>query len=188
MSDTPPLLVVFDLDETLIHSSFGVHPALADFMSGPHPCVVRPYARELISECLDRYRVGVWTSAGSLHANTVVKELFGDADALRFVYSAEQCTPFRDFDTMETVAVKNLHKLRRRGFDLDRVVAIDDSPEKHRRNYGNLLRVKPWTGEQEDDELNDARLYLRWLDSHPSVRQVEKRGWRHQQSWRQSRP
>lgn len=175
---------MFDLDETLMHASARIAPPLADFMSGPHPCVVRPYARELIEECLERYDVGVWTSAGSLHADTVVGELFGNSQALLFVWSAAQCTPQRDFDTMETVPLKNLHKLRRLGFDLDRVVAVDDSPEKHRRNYGNLLRVRPWSGDRDDTELDDVRNFLRWLDQQPTVRQIEKRGWRSRQFWR----
>lgn len=54
-----PPLVVFDLDETLIHASVRASPSHADSMSGRHPCIIRPYARELIAECLDRYEVGV---------------------------------------------------------------------------------------------------------------------------------
>ncbi len=185
MNARQPLLVVFDLDETLIHVSASVSSSQADFMSGRHACIVRPYARELIAECLDRYDVGVWTSAGSLHADAVVEALFSETRGPSFVWSAAQCTPHRDFDTMNEVSVKNLHKLRRRGVDLDRVVAIDDSPEKHRRNYGNLLHVHPWEGDLDDTELDDARVYLRWLALHPSVRAVEKRGWRRQQAWRE---
>jgi carboxy-terminal domain RNA polymerase II polypeptide A small phosphatase len=178
------LLVVFDLDETLVHATTRISPAAADFTSGAHSCVVRPHARTLVGECLARYDVAVWTSAGSLHAETVVSEVFGDAARLRFVWSAEHCTPHRDLETFEDVPLKNLHKLRRRGIDLDRVVAIDDSPEKHQRTYGNLLRVQPWSGDQDDSELDDVRLYLRWLNRQPSIKKVEKRGWRHQTYWR----
>jgi RNA polymerase II subunit A small phosphatase-like protein len=184
MSSRPQLLVVLDLDETLIHASARIDPTAADFMSGPHPCAIRPHARELIAEIIDRYTVGVWTSAGSLHADTVVEELFGGPQSLAFVWSAAQCTDHRDLDTMETVSLKNLHKLRRRGFDLDRVIAIDDSPEKHRRNYGNLLRVQPWAGDRDDTELEDVRHLLRWLDQQPSVRRTELRGWRSREFWR----
>jgi TFIIF-interacting CTD phosphatase-like protein len=179
------LLVVFDLDETLIHATLRIAPGMADFMSGPHPCAIRPHAIGLVEECLDRYDVAVWTSAGSLHAETVVSELFGDDAPLRFVWSAQHCTPYRNHETFEDVSLKNLHKLRRKGINLDRVIAIDDTPEKHQRSYGNLLRVQPWMGDREDTELDDVRRYLRWLDGQPSTRRVEKRGWRTQTHWRE---
>jgi carboxy-terminal domain RNA polymerase II polypeptide A small phosphatase len=56
--------------------------------------------------------------------------------------------------------------------------------KKHQGHFGNLLRVRPWTGEQEDTELLDVVKYLNWLSTQPSVRSVEKRGWRNQTHWR----
>lgn len=179
-----PLLVVFDLDETLIHASSMIAAASADFRSGPYRCIVRPGARELVAHALERFDVGVWTSAGSLHCDSVVEALFPDRSALRFVWSAERCVRIRDFDRNEIVPLKQLNKLKGLGFGLDRIVAIDDSPEKHQRNYGNLLRVKPWMGEPDDDELFDVARYLNWLAVQESVRRVEKRGWRQQRHWR----
>ena len=176
MSDR--LTVVFDLDETLIDGSQSIPAEKADFMSGPYRCMVRPRALDLIEECLEKYNVRVWTSAGVHHATSVVEALFEDPEHLHFVWSAERCTDWRDFELNEMVSIKDLRKLKRLRLDLNRIVAIDDSTEKHQRNFGNLLRVRPWTGEQEDTELLDVATYLRWLSSQPSVRSVEKRGWR----------
>ncbi len=39
-------------------------------------------------------------------------------------------------------------------------------------------------GEQEDTTLLDVAKYLNWLSTQPSVRSVEKRGWRNQSHWR----
>jgi carboxy-terminal domain RNA polymerase II polypeptide A small phosphatase len=182
MSDR--LTVVFDLDETLIHGSQSIPSEWADFMSGPYRCMIRPHALDLIEECLGKYNVGIWTSAGVHHAASVVEALFDDPELLHFVWSAERCTDWRDFELNEMVSIKDLRKLKRLGHDLNRIVAIDDSPEKHQRNFGNLLRVRPWTGEQEDTELLDVAKYLNWLSTQPSVRSVEKRGWRNQTHWR----
>jgi carboxy-terminal domain RNA polymerase II polypeptide A small phosphatase len=180
-----PLLVVFDLDETLIHGTNAIAEELADFMSGPHRCRYRPHALDLVGECLDRYDVGVWTSAGEGHAANVVDAVFGSSANLRFVWSNSRCTKTRDCETDEIVWIKDLSKLKKLGHNLDRVVAIDDSPEKHARNFGNLLRVQPWTGDQDDTELLDVGRYLEWLDHQPSVRKVEKRGWRNLTHWQQ---
>lgn len=62
------------------------------------------------------------------------------------------------------------------GYDLARVVVIEDSPEKHGRNHGNLIRVTPFEGVP-DDELAMLPDYLDWLTGQPNVRSVDKRGW-----------
>jgi hypothetical protein len=55
---------------------------------------------------------------------------------------------------------------------------VDDSPEKHTRNYGNLVRIAPFTGNLADAELAHLARYLRQLATLPDVRCIEKRGWR----------
>ena len=81
--------------------------------------------------------------------------------------------------------MKDLRKVRAAGYPLERTVAVDDSPAKHARNSGNLLRVSAWTGRPDDTELLDVAAYLRWLDTHENVRIVEKRGWRDRSAWRE---
>jgi carboxy-terminal domain RNA polymerase II polypeptide A small phosphatase len=180
------LLVILDLDETLIYANSSITPEAADFQSGPYGCIVRPYARQLIAALLDRFDVAVWTSAGESHADSVVAALFPSKEDLAFVWSSIRCTEYRDFENNRVVSLKNLRKLRRHGHDLSRVVAIDDSPEKYMRNYGNLVRVDPWMGEPGDTQLADLALYIEWLAAHPDVRRVEKRGWSRLASWRTS--
>jgi carboxy-terminal domain RNA polymerase II polypeptide A small phosphatase len=180
----PDLLVILDLDETLIHASPSIASTAADFQSGRHGCIIRPYAQQLIGSLLQEFEVAVWTSAGESHAEAVVDALFESRSDLVFVWSARRCTEYRDYENNRVISLKNLHKLRRHGHDLSRVVAIDDSPEKYLRNYGNLIRVDPWEGDPSDVQLADLAQYVRWLGSHDDVRRVEKRGWSRQMSWR----
>ena len=79
-----------------------------------------------------------------------------------------------------------MKKLRRYGYELDHVIAIDDSPEKHMRNYGNLIRVEPWFGDSGDDQLAHLAEYVSWLSTHDDVRRVDKRGWSKTTSWRRT--
>ena len=55
---------------------------------------------------------------------------------------------------------------------------IDDSPEKLRRQYGNLLRVSPFEGDDDDRELADILPFLDWIRTQEDFRKIEKRNWR----------
>jgi hypothetical protein len=54
---------------------------------------------------------------------------------------------------------------------------VDDSPEKHQRSYGNLIRVSAYTGAATDSELPVLLQYLDRLRAMDIVRAVEKRHW-----------
>lgn len=77
-----------------------------------------------------------------------------------------------------TIDLKNLAKLKSRGYRMENIIMIDDTPEKLARNYGNLVRVLEYRGQIDDDELKRLMHYLPTLKSVPNVRTVEKRGWR----------
>jgi RNA polymerase II subunit A small phosphatase-like protein len=55
---------------------------------------------------------------------------------------------------------------------------VDDTPSKHQRNYGNLVTVKAFIGDQQDNELLLLATYLKQLAIESNVRKVEKRYWR----------
>lgn len=56
--------------------------------------------------------------------------------------------------------VKDLKTIRRVGYELERVIVVDDTAKKHERNYGNLVRVRPFEGQLDDDELLYLATYL----------------------------
>jgi TFIIF-interacting CTD phosphatase-like protein len=74
--------------------------------------------------------------------------------------------------------VKDLNKVKRRGFSLERILMIDDSPEKLERHYGNHLRVSPFFGNEADEELKDLLIYLDSLRHAENFRRIEKRQWK----------
>ena len=55
---------------------------------------------------------------------------------------------------------------------------VDDTQKKLRRNYGNLVRVSPFEGDQRDEELLDLMTYLERIKGAENIRSIEKRGWR----------
>ena len=72
---------------------------------------------------------------------------------------------------------KNLSKLRKLGFALERILMVDDSPEKLAQHYGNHIRVSPFTGDESDSELRDLLPFLESLRTAKLFRQKTKGDW-----------
>ncbi|MDD9945544.1 MAG: HAD family hydrolase [Myxococcales bacterium] len=172
-----PLLVVLDLDETLIYASETELAHRPDFAAGSYSVYKRPFLDEFLEQALASYDVAIWTSSTAPYALAIAAELVHDIASFKFIWARDRCTARMDPETQECEFTKNLAKLRRRGFSLERTIVVDDSPEKHRRNYGNLVRVTPFFGDPEDDLLPRLADYIAALASVPNVRNVEKRGW-----------
>ena len=85
--------------------------------------------------------MAIWTTAGKDYAEIVVNELFKNKNHLAFIWTREKCTYTFAREISKSGYVKNLKKVKRKGFELEHVIMIDDSPFKLRKNYGNLIRV-----------------------------------------------
>lgn len=172
------LLLVLDLDETLIYASETELDRAADFRAVGYHVYRRPHAERFIAYALANFDVGVWTSSGRVYAEAVVAALFPPR-SLRFVWSSERCSISRDWSTGEYLNRKRLQKLKRHGYRLERMLAIDDTASKHAYNYGNLVCVREYLGDDDsDDELLQLMSYLDRLAHEPNVRTIEKRRWR----------
>ena len=171
-------LLILDIDETLVYSAESPLSRSEDFRVGPYWVYKRPHVDEFLRNTCDWFDLAVWTSSGSAYAAATMSRLIGNCDPLKFLWSAERCTPTLDPETREEVRIKDFKKLKRAGYSLDRVLVVDDSPEKHSRNYGNLIRVKPYLGDESDVELRDLMPFLDWIRMQDDVRRIEKRGWR----------
>lgn len=172
------LTLMLDLDETLIYASDIELGRAADFQTLGYHVYRRPHLQIFLDHVLARYDVGVWTSSGRTYAHAVCAALF-PPQALRFVWSSERCSLSRDWTTGEYLNRKRLQKLKTHGYRLERLLAIDDTPSKHAQNYGNLVCVSEYLGEDpHDDELLRLIGYIDALAGEADVRKIEKRRWR----------
>ena len=73
---------------------------------------------------------------------------------------------------------KRLDKLKKKGFRLEQIIIVDDTPEKSRSNYGNVIYIKEFSGDATDDELKYLFDYLLTLKTVDNLRTIEKRGWK----------
>lgn len=172
------MLLILDLDETLIHASEIPLEQAADFEFEKYSVYRRPHLAQFLQFCLQHFQVAVWTSSTADYAAAVVQEIFPPGSHLEFVWARRRCTPRFNPEDYSYTWSKNLSKLKRRGFKLPQVLIVDDSPEKLTRHYGNLIRIKPFEGDRQDDELLRLMPYLLRLKDVPNVRRVEKRWWR----------
>ena len=170
-------LLLLDLDETLVHARDTPLEREEDFRVGEYFVYRRPHVDTFIAGVLARFDVAVWTSSGEHYAAQVIERIF-PAGALKFVWSSRKCTMTRDWDTGEISNKKDLAKLKRQGYPLESVIAVDDTPSKYSRSYGNLVTVTEFLGDTADDELPLLLRYLETLIPVGNVRTVVKRRWR----------
>jgi TFIIF-interacting CTD phosphatase-like protein len=170
-------LLILDLDETLIHATDKPLEREADFQTERYYVYKRPDLEKFLRFCQDNFQVGIWTSGGSDFAKTVVKNIFPENYLLQFVWSRKRCTKAYDSEKMKSYYLKNLAKLKRRGYSLDEIIMVDDTPQKLQKNYGNLVRITKWLGDLGDIELLQLSQYLLDFKDVINVRTIEKRGW-----------
>lgn len=183
---TDRTLLILDLDETLIYAADAPLDRAADFMAYQYHVYRRPYLAEFLAGCARDYDLAVWSSASDDYVEAVVDAIFEDRSVLQFVWgrsraSLRHAMPddagyFDPWDHRHYV--KPLTKVRRMGWALERVLIVDDTPEKCFRNYGNAIYPRPFEGATDDGELVLLGRYLETLKNVENVRRIEKRGWR----------
>lgn len=177
MTDSRPLLIL-DLDETLIHSLGRPLAAAPDFLVGPYHVYRRPHLAAFLANSAERYTLAVWSSAGAEYVAGIVENIFDGHSEPAFVWSRSRCTTRMDPELRDEIYLKDLAKVKRLGFDLRRVLIIEDEPKKVARHYGNAIFVEPFLGAADDSELLHLGRYLAKIHEVPNFRKVEKRGWK----------
>ncbi len=171
-------LLVLDLDETLIFGSEKPLERSADLIIDEKYYIYqRPHLQEFLSFSFQNFLVGIWTSSSLSYASAIVKAILTPEQNLEFLWDRERCTYRYDHDTDKYYWVKNLKKLKKKGYYLESIIMIDDSPDKIEENYGNHIRVSEYTGQEDDDELLLLITYLNIIKDEANIRAVEKRGW-----------
>jgi TFIIF-interacting CTD phosphatase-like protein len=176
-SSKRPLLVL-DLDETLIFGSEVELQRPADFRIGPFHLYRRPHLASFLKAVSACYDLAVWSSASADYVSGIARELAKVGIDWCFVWSRVRCVERLDPETCEVQFLKDLKKVKRLGYGLDRVLIVDDTRHKVARNYGNAIYTEPFEGAEDDIELLLLREYVLSLRGEPDFRRIEKRGWR----------
>jgi RNA polymerase II subunit A small phosphatase-like protein len=171
-------LLILDLDETLIHATESALSTPHDFKAGPYFVHRRPFLESFLATVATAYQLAVWSSSSDDYVATVTRHIFPAEIPLQFEWSRSRCVNRYHPEWQERYFVKDLRKVQRLGYDLKRMLIVDDTPQKLERNYGNAIYVKSFEGDPADDELQHLAPYLLSLAGHENLRAIEKRGWR----------
>lgn len=183
------MLLILDLDETLIHATEKKLATEHDFTVFDYFVYKRPFLDQFIEQCDQIFDLAVWSSASEDYVQEIVKHIFLEDINLKFVWSRNRCTPkislqLDDFYNYSLDVnsyygyTKQLKKVRRKGFSLKQVLIVDDTPAKVINSYGNAIYIKEYKGEKSDKELECLAKYLLTLKDVENVRTIEKRLWR----------
>lgn len=180
------MLLILDLDETLIHSSkvrLGREP---DFKVFDYYIYKRPYLDEFINEVKELYKLAIWSAAVKLYVDEIVSNLFRGEINFEFVWTIDKCAirypnaikELGYYDGGNTFYyMKDLKKVKKAGYNLKSVLILEDQPIKVSQNYGNAIYVNPFEGHPRDKELIYLKEYLKLLNNNNDVRKIEKRDW-----------
>lgn len=171
-------LLILDIDETLIYGSEEELEKKSDFIVENYKIYKRPGVNEFLEIVFRMFKIGIWTTANQNYAEKIVEKLCINKNDLEFLWTRKKCNIYYDKNTGSSFLIKNLRKVKRLGYNLEEVIVIDDSPEKHIKNYGNLIVVSSFIGQSNDQELNCLSKYLLWLNLQSNIRTIEKRFWK----------
>ena len=171
------MLLILDIDETLIFASEGAIDRSSDFQFSNFSVWKRPFLDEFLQHCFERFSVAIWTSSTKNYAQEIVDNILDRGQELEFLWTRERCTPRVFSELQKFEYLKDLGKIKRKGYDLKQTIMVDNTSGKLIRNYGNLVRIDDFVGDQNDRELKRLRNYLNDLAQEPNVRTIEKRAW-----------
>ena len=182
MSGKSDKLLLLDLDETLIHAVTAPLREAADFHFDLFHIYKRPGLEQFLINIAHHFTLGVWSSASNEYVEEIVKMITPDAIEWFMIWGRSRCTTKRDYNLDTYYFEKRLDKVKNKGFKLEQIIIVDDSPEKSRSNYGNAVYIEPFVGDRNDRELTYLYDYLLTLKEVSNIRTIEKRGWRYQMS------
>jgi TFIIF-interacting CTD phosphatase-like protein len=171
-------LLILDIDETLLFATERPLAREPDFLVGPYLVYKRPHLDKFLAAVSEWFDLAVWTSSGEDYAAGAIEFVVPDPGALKFLWSRQRCTRRFDPELQEEFWIKDLKKVKRLGYPLERLLMVDDSPEKLQRQYGNHIHVAPFVGDGADSELERLVPFLKFISSVENVRSIEKRNWR----------
>lgn len=178
MTNTNRTLLIIDLDETLVFASERPLSHAPDHLVGPYFVYRRPYLQEFLTDVAQYFDLAVWSSSSIDYAQAISHSIFPSHLNLRFVWGRDRCVQRYDGEMQSIYYVKDLKKVERHGYDRNRILIVDDTPQKCERNYGNAVYVSAFFGDRSDAELQRLTCYLQSLASLTNVRNVEKRNWK----------
>lgn len=188
MSTENKMLIILDLDETLIHATAKPHDENWQHEVFHYKLYRRPHLEKFLDGLREHFDVAVWSSASDDYVEQVVNHIFPGDYGLKFVWGRSRCTHKPNYEKAEELGfhdfahydyIKKLDKVFEKfPYAKGRVLIVDDTPRKSMYNFGNAIYPCEFSGQADDDELLHLLEYIVSLKDAEDVRKIEKRGWK----------
>lgn len=168
-------LVVFDLDETLVHCCDDVETSDPDFIvpvTFPTGEVIeaginlRPYAIDCLKRANENFEVAVFTASHQCYADAVLDHLDRGRELIQHRLYRDDCV------YTEGIYVKDLRVIGNR--DLKNIVIIDNAAYSFGYQLENGIPIISWHDDYYDKELYNLMDYLTLIAECEDVRKVNR--------------
>ncbi len=112
-------LIVFDLDETLIHATDTELNYPPHFTFDDYFVYERPLLKSFLNDIACHFQIGIWSSAGDTYVQEIVSKIMPETVEPVIVWASSKCTVKRDMVYDTYVYEKRLDKLKSKGFRLN---------------------------------------------------------------------
>lgn len=171
--DAPPISLVLDLDETLVHCTVEpVDDADLTFPVEFHGMTyqvyvrLRPHLNEFLEAICDKFEVIVFTASQQVYADALLNLIDPENKYIKHRMFRESCL------AVEGNFLKDLNVL---GRDLRKAVLVDNSPHAFGYQVDNGIPIESWFDDRNDTELLKLERFLRTLHGAKDVRTVVRR-------------
>ena len=180
LSDTgkpglPQPLLVLDIDETLLFAATSPLPRACDYKAQRTWIYKRPHVDPFLRFCATHFETAVWTGARRSYTDEILRYVFSDFRPA-FVLCEQHCINMSPIDRRH-IAIKPLSNLSRLGYSLDRILAVDDTPENHCLNPENLIHIPPYRAAGECHALPLLQRYLEHIKDQAQLNTIDHRCW-----------
>ncbi|RKP40167.1 HAD-like domain-containing protein [Dimargaris cristalligena] len=181
---SPPITLVLDLDETLVHcttdpdpNSDLVFPVELDSTIIQVRCRLRPGIQEFLERAAKHFEVVLFTASQKIYADRLLNLLDPERKLIRHRLFRDSCIE------MSEIYVKDLSLL---GRDLSQVVIVDNSPQVFGYQLSNGIPIVSWYHDPRDSELYSVYSFLESLLGTDDVRPHIDRKYRMQDKVRKA--
>jgi len=171
--DAPPISLVLDLDETLVHCTVeAVDDADLTFPVEFHGMTyqvyvrLRPHLNEFLEAIADKFEVIVFTASQQVYADALLNLIDPENKYIKHRMFRESCL------SVEGNFLKDLNVL---GRDLKKSVLVDNSPHAFGYQVDNGIPIESWFDDRNDTELLKLERFLRTLHGVKDVRTVVRK-------------
>ncbi|MBK9144897.1 MAG: HAD family hydrolase [Candidatus Melainabacteria bacterium] len=171
-----PILIVFDLDETLIHSRVEPLDKEPDFRIDPLQVYLRPHATELIEAAAARFDIAVWSAGSPAYVDRIVEKIVPAGINPIFVWNREDCVRKFEYFPFQVIFAKDLKRTEEFGYDLSTTLIIEDDPYKIQGFKDNAIIVSQFFGDNDDGSLSRLIPFIETMEEM-DVRELDKGNW-----------